>query len=357
VVSTVATIESDIGRLEREWEGLAERTGSTPFHDPAWVKAWWSAFGSGNLLLATVRRDGELTAAIPLTAKGSRIVSPTNWHWPLFGPVADDEESADRLLDFVFGLESRSVDLSLLDVDDGSMRRAVQAAERAGRLVKTRRLARSPWICLQGSWEDYERRLSKNRRKSIRRSLRRMQEKGAVTLHMHDGSEVDGLDGLLQEAFRLEASGWKGKRGTAIASRPDTMRFYTEVVAWATGKGMLRLAFLRLDGKPVAFDLSLERDHVRYSLKAGFDAEFASYGPGAVLLYQLLREAQSSGIERFELLGPEDSFKSGWSDHTSDRGWLHAAATSAAGRADAAVIGARERVRPLARRIRGWMES
>ena len=354
MVSTVATIESDIGRLEREWDGLAERTGSTPFHYPAWFKAWWSAFGGDRWVLVPVRSDGELVAALPLRAKGHRIVSPTNWHWPLFGPLAHDDESADLLLDGVFGLEARSIDLSMLDVEDGSMHRAVQAAERAGRLVNTRRLARSPWICLRGSWEDYERRLSKNRRKSVRRSLRRMEERGAVSLHVHDGSDV--LDGLLREAFRLEASGWKGKRGTAISSRPETRRFYMEVAAWAAGKGMLRLAFLRLDGRPMAFDLSLQRGRVRYSLKAGFDAEFASYGPGAVLLYQLLREAQSAGIERFELLGPEDSFKSGWADNASDRGWLHAAAGSTAGRAEAAVIEARERVRPLARRMRRRVE-
>ena len=231
----------------------------------------------------------------------------------------------------------------------------MQAAQRAGRLVATRPLARSPWISLEGPWEDYEQRLSRNRRKSVRRSLRRLEETGTVSLHVEDGSS--GLDSLLEEAFRLEASGWKGRRGTAISSRPETRRFYTDIARWAAEKGWLRLALLRLDGTPMAFDLSLERGSVRYSLKAGFDAEFARFGPGAVLLHQLLREAHSAGIERFELLGPEDEFKLDWADNTSERAWLHASAPSTAGRIEAAVIGARERIRPLARRVRDWVKS
>ncbi len=354
-MSIVATIESDIGRHEREWELLVERSGASPFHELAWMQAWWSAFGRGSLILITVRRDGELAAGLPMRETRGRIVSPTNWHSPLFGPVADSEDSARLLLDHVFGLERRSIDLSHLDVDDGSLARAMQAARRAGRLVATRPLAHSPWISLEGSWEDYERRLSRNRRKSVRRSRRRLEEAGPVSLDIEDGSS--NLDDLLEQAFRLEASGWKGRRGTAISSRPETRRFYTDVARWAAEKGSLRLAFLRLHGTPVAFDLSLERGSVRYSLKAGFDAGFARFGPGAVLLHGLLREAHSAGIDRFELLGPEDQFKLDWAGNTSERSWLHASARSTAGRAEAAVIGAREHIRPLARRVRDRVRS
>ena len=349
-MSSVATIESDIGRHEREWERLVESSGASPFHELAWVKAWWSAFGRGSLMLVTVRREGELAAALPLRQTRGRISSPTNWHSPVFGLIADAEDSARELLDYVFGLEHRSIDLSHLDVDDGSLEQAVQAAQRAGRLVATRPLARSPWINLEGAWEDYEQRLSRNRRKSVRRSLRRLEETGTVSLHVEDGSS--GLNSLLEEAFRLEASGWKGRRGTAISSRPETRRFYTDVARWAAEKGWLRLALLRLDGTPIAFDLSLERGSVRYSLKAGFDAEFARFGPGAVLLH---RAAAGSTLGRHRALRaarPRGPFKLDWADNTSERAWLHASAPSSAGRLEAAVIGARERIRPLARRVR-----
>jgi hypothetical protein len=71
----------------------------------------------------------------------------------------------------------------------------------------------------------------------------------------------------------------------------------------------------------------------------------------------LMRDAYEAGMERFELMGHEDQFKLEWTDRASDRAWLHASARSAGGRAEAAFIRARERVRPTARRVRDWARS
>jgi CelD/BcsL family acetyltransferase involved in cellulose biosynthesis len=354
-VSKVATLESDPRRLEGEWEELARRSSATPFHHLGWIRAWWSAFGRGTLMLVTLRDSGKLAAAMPLRVTGSRLASPSNWHTPVFGPIADGPESARDLFDYMFELDFRSVDLSFLEVEDGTLSLAAQSAERAGRLLFTRRLMRSPWVALDGSWEDYERTLSRNRRRSVRRALHRLRDEGAVSLEINEGGPHVGA--LLEDAFRLEASGWKGRSGTAIASSPDTRRFYTEIATWAAEKGWLRLSFLRLDGTALAFDLSLELDGVRYSLKSGYDAAFAHTGAGAVLLYELLRQSHATGIERFELLAPEDEFKLAWANGVSDRAWLRACAPSPSGRAEATFVRARERIRPVARQVRARVAS
>src|SRR5207247_10269646 len=82
------------------------------------------------------------------------------------------------------------------------------------------------------------------------------------TLEVVDGSER--LDELLEEGFRVEASGWKSRAGTAIASRPDTRRFYTDVARWASDRGWLRLAFLRLGGR------ALDRTSTRLNSSPGW---------------------------------------------------------------------------------------
>jgi CelD/BcsL family acetyltransferase involved in cellulose biosynthesis len=353
-VSADATIESDLGRLEGEWEALAERSGASPFHHPGWVRAWFSAFGAGSLHVLALRHGGALEAVIPLQEFRGRLSSPTNWHTPVFGPVSEGPQSTRELMEGLFALDARSIDLSLLDVDDGTMGVTVDAARRAHRLVSTRLLTRSPWVALEGSWDDYERGMSKNRRKGMRRRERRLEEQGAVSLEMVMGGPR--LDELLDEALRIEASGWKGRRRTAMESRPETRRFYLEIARWAAERGWLKLAFLRLDGVGIAFDLSLERDRARYSLKAGYHAAFARYGPGVLLIHRLLRDAHEAGVERFELLGEEDPFKLDWTNRISKRAWLRACSTSTAGRAEATVIRARERVRPLARTVRDWVE-
>ena len=79
----------------------------------------------------------------------------------------------------------------------------------------------------------------------------------------------------------MEGSGWKTR--TAIASRPDTRRFYRDVARWAAGRGWLRLGFLRLDGRALAFDFCLEHAGTHYLLKTGFDPAFRAYGPGMLM--------------------------------------------------------------------------
>lgn len=354
-LAAASTLDPVPQPLEAEWERLVARSGATPFHSLGWLRAWWSAFGRGRLMLVTLRDGSELVAGVPLQVSGRRLSSPTNWHTPVFGPVADSADSARQLLDYVFGLEHRSIDLSWLATDDQTLELAIASARGAGRLVSARRLARSPWIDLTGGWDDCERRLSRNRLKSVRRSRRRLEELGGVSLDVVEGGP--GLERALEEAFRIETSGWKGSRGTAMVSRPETRRFYSEVARWAAGRGWLRLSFLRLDDNAAAFDLSLEHDGVRYSLKAGYQAELARSGPGVTLLHELLLESHREGVRRFELLPPEDEFKRSWTEHAGDRAWMRACAPSVAGRAEALFLRARERVRPAARRVRARIAS
>src|SRR5205823_4205445 len=123
----------------------------------------------------------------------------------------------------------------------------------SGHRVRARVLERSPAIHTDGMYETYCRYVDAKLRGELRRRRRRLQElAGSVRLEVHDGRE--DLRELLDEGFRIEAAGWKGKRSSAILSRPDTRRFYTAVARWAAASGYLRLAFLRAGDTAVAFD-------------------------------------------------------------------------------------------------------
>ncbi len=349
-MSSGLTIESDLQQVESEWDGLAERVGASPFHRPGWFSAWLSAFGEGRLEVAALRTDGSLAAVLPLRGNRRRLRSPTNWHTPVFGPVATSPDAERELLERLFSLDVRSVGLSLLDSSDGTEQRVAEAARRAGRQVVRRVLASAPYIPLEGDWETYERGLSKNRRRGIRRRMRALEQEGPVSFHVERGEAR--LEELLEDALRVEGSGWKTERGTAIVSRPETRRFYVELARWAAGRGWLRLAFLRLDGRPLAMDFAIEHGGSWYSLKSGYEPELRSYAPGVLLLHAELRHAYEAGLERFELLGQTDEFKRDWTDRTVELGWVGAFAPSPGGHVLATAVRGRERVRPLARRLR-----
>jgi hypothetical protein len=91
-------------------------------------------------------------------------------------------------------------------------------------------------------------------------------------------------------------------------------RFYTEVGHWAAEQGWLQLAFLRLNGRTLAFDYCLEYNNIHYMLKIGYDPAYGKFSPGKVLRHLMLARAFSEGISIYELLGAFEPWKQKWTD-------------------------------------------
>lgn len=337
-------VETDLGRLAGEWDELAGRVGAVPWIRRGWVEAWLEAFGTETVEVFIARNERAVAALVPLLRRGQSLRSPANWHTPAFLPLVESDEAARQLAAAVFAAGPRRVELSFMPAESGALEAVEAEARSAGYGVVRRILMRSPYVLLDGTWEDYESRLSRNHRGDVRRRRRRLEEDGNLVITQEDGSE--GFEELLAEGFRVEAAGWKGMHGTAIVSEPSTRKFYTSVARWAREEGWLRLAFLRLDGRPLAFHLDLEANGVLYHLKGGYDPAFEQYSPSKVLHHELLARAFAAGLERYEFLGGEDRYKLSWADGVHDRLLVQAFAGSVAGLAERATF---QFFRPLAK--------
>jgi len=144
---------------------------------------------------------------------------------------------------------------------------------------------------------------------------------------------ADDLDELLREGFAVEGSGWKSAQGTAIASDPDTLRFYTGVARWAAEQGWLVLAFLRVNGRVAAFDLCIEQGGSTYVLKGGYDPAFRAFAPRTLLLHDSLVRAFESTARSYEFLGADEDYKRRWATGARERRRFQAFPRSATGRA------------------------
>jgi CelD/BcsL family acetyltransferase involved in cellulose biosynthesis len=321
--------------LAAEWEELARQMGASPFRRPGWFAAWWRAFGKGSLEILAIRREGELVGVIPLRRRLGALTSITNWHTPEFGPIAADSPAMRTLARELFATAPRRVALGFVDVADSSLSELAEAAAASGYRALTRALELSPYVSVEGGWESYEDGLSRNVRGDVKRRIRRLREAGSVTIEVEDGSSR--LDRFLEEGFRVEAAGWKGAGGTAIVSKADTERFYREVAEWAAPRGWLRLAFLRLDRRAIAFHYSLVHEGVHYFVKGGHDESFDSFSPGKVLTYEMLRQSFAAGLRSYEFLGGDDPWKRLWTSSSRERRLFLAFGGSATGSAQWAV--------------------
>jgi CelD/BcsL family acetyltransferase involved in cellulose biosynthesis len=229
----------------------------------------------------------------------------------------------------------------------------VTAAGRAvGHRIVPRSLEHPPYVPIDGDWEAYLNARDRHRRSENRRRRRRLAEQGELRMTLHDGR--DGLDGLLADGFRVEASGWKGEAGTAILSNADTRQFYTDVARWAAERGWLRLAFLRLGDTSLAFQFLVVADGVASQLKGGYDPAFRKYAPGMLLAESVLEWAFAEGLKSYEFHGEDEAFKLEWSPDSRERLGFELFPRTLAGTAGWAVFA---HGRPLARRLRDLRRS
>jgi CelD/BcsL family acetyltransferase involved in cellulose biosynthesis len=327
-----AALPHEVQRIAGEWEQLAESCSALPWMRPGWIGAWWNAFGAGRVRVSEVRDGGELAGVLPLYSRRGVVSSLSNWHTPEFRPLARPAVAA-QLLESVLAERPRRLSLGFLERDVLETRVAIETCRAAGYRTLVRTLERSPYITIDGqAWESYERSLKAKLLRHLRRRRRRLEELGPVTVALERGGER--LPQLLSEGFAVEAQGWKGDRRTAIASSAHTRQFYEQVAHWAAQHGWLRLAFLRVGARAIAFDFAIEQGRTHYLLKTGFDPAFARFGPGLLLRQAMIENAFRDGLASYEFLGSAEPWKLEWTETTRDRVLVQGFAPTAAGLAD-----------------------
>ena len=156
-------------------------------------------------------------------------------------------------------------------------------------------------VLTTGSFDDYLGSL----RTSFARNLRRVDRK----IRALPDFEVESLTGerahagVLDDFLELEASGWKGKGGTAIREDPRQVAFYRDFTRRMRERGWLEWNVLRAEGKILAAHMAVKIDRVLYLWKIAYDEEYKAYAPGNVLMANTLRTAfESAGTDEVNCL-------------------------------------------------------
>jgi CelD/BcsL family acetyltransferase involved in cellulose biosynthesis len=149
----------------------------------------------------------------------------------------------------------------------------------------------------------------------------------------------------IEDVLRLEAAGWKGAAGTAIACDAELARFYMAIARIFSRRGGLSMAFLRSRGVRIAAQFALEDATTRYLMKVGYDPAFAHFGPGQLLVRETASDAARRGLLRYDMLGQDTPWKTKWTSLVRPHVQVRIYAPSALGRARYLV---HEVARPLA---------
>jgi CelD/BcsL family acetyltransferase involved in cellulose biosynthesis len=124
--------------------------------------------------------------------------------------------------------------------------------------------------------------------KELRRQRRRLAEQhGAVSFEVARSPQevVTALAAFL----KLEASGWKGARGTALAQVEGDAAFIRRATSALAETGNCEIVTLRAGETPVASGIVLRHQSRAFFFKLGVDERFAKFSPGVQLTLDLTR--------------------------------------------------------------------
>jgi CelD/BcsL family acetyltransferase involved in cellulose biosynthesis len=345
--------------LEQEWNALNARTGNEPFYRHEFLRIWIDNFAPTARIRVLIARDaeGKLQAALPLMEERvymygvpvRQLVATANAHSCRFDVIAEDGAAAAEAFFAYLAVDNSWDVMRLIEVPEGARAwKLFEAFAGAGFPVGTYESLQSPYIPLKKTWDEQQATLQSKFKANVRRRRKKLEEKGQVTVERIERGQE--LEAKLDEGYALEASGWKGARGTAIAQDKGTRGFYSELARTAAYQNELSLYFMRVDGRAVGFHYGLTWDDRYFLLKPGYDEALRECSPGQLLMEEVLKDCVSRGLREFDFLGPNMVWKQDWTDRLRVHTWLYVFRNDRLGRG---LCSAKFRWIPVAKEVMG----
>lgn len=244
-----------------------------------------------SLVLMAVRLSGEALDAIFLLHKDGRygrwpLPAWQNWlhHNQFLGlPLirkGREADAWDALFNHLDGAEGGPLIYYFSELPcDTRATRALLDLKRRPSIVHGYARALMQWgRGPDGYWETAVR---KKKRKEIGRLEKRLAEIGTVRCDWSHGAS--DISAWIEEFLALEAAGWKGERGAALARANATQAFFREALTAALAQGRAEILRLCAGEQTIAMLVNFLAPPGAYSFKIAYDEAFARFSPGVLI--------------------------------------------------------------------------
>jgi|GEM_PF-682967 len=308
--------QDDLRELHNDWVDIEENI-VNPLVTIDWFQSAAQTFCPPNILkMVAVKNDRKLTAIAPISLKGGllprfELVGSSTIREP-GGLIFRNNNSLNVLVDKLFDLKKplffRGFRLFSPEVESMEYQLMKRPAIS---LVSEEKI---PFVDIDGSWEDFEMNyISSSRRSSFRRLKRKLEKAGKVSYNVVTPTP-ENLDEYLEEVFRIEASNWKGKDGTAIKTHPSFRKFYRIYSKKTAERGELRLFFMRVGDENIAAQLTVVHGNRLWIYKIGYDEQWSWCSPGVLLMNYVVEYCFENKLNACEFLGTDEPWLHIWAN-------------------------------------------
>jgi len=175
----------------------------------------------------------------------------------------------------------------------------------------TRKANQNIWaIPLPEDWEAFLAMQSKSHRKQLRRLERQVLDTELADWHLVETpAEFEKVWPLLVDLHQRRRISL-GEPG-CFASE-CWANFHRDIAKQLFDKGKLRLAWLELDGHPVAAEYNFAGPHSTWAYQSGIDPDRIDKKPGQLSMIRAIQHALAEGHEHFDLLRGDEPYKAHW---------------------------------------------
>ncbi|MGE0030812.1 MAG: GNAT family N-acetyltransferase [Steroidobacteraceae bacterium] len=349
-----------LAALAGDWRTLAATQAGCRFYH--WYGWWKCCVGilepdPDAVTFFVVRRGSRPVAIVPLrrSADGGAGLGARVWrlpqhpHMPLSDIVCSAGLGADELLEALLPALGRRAGrgwdaLTFEPVPAGSPLAQLRAVPAGSIRRTTVKICEEIPTCARE--EDHRTRLSPNFRSNLNKARNKLAREPAVEFQTALRPAEQGA--ALAAFMELEASGWKGREGTAIAQDPRLRAFYRGLVEELAPQGRVAIHSLRVAGRLIAGQFCLQDDDTLYVLKLAYDEDWSRVAPGNMLLEHLVLGGAGAGIRRINLVGNPAWFRD-WRPVGSEVHCHWISNATIRGRALSGLLDVKRRLRPLYR--------
>jgi CelD/BcsL family acetyltransferase involved in cellulose biosynthesis len=206
-------------------------------------------------------------------------------------PVLDREcadEAANQLLQAARQAGARALVLREVALHGATMKVITEALQRDG--LSPRILNAHARACLEATGDADEllhEALGAKKLKELRRQRHRLAEHGALSFEV--ARSPQDMARAIETFLAIEASGWKGRRGTALVQVEGDAVFIRRATTRLAESGQCEIVTLRVSDTPVASGIVLRHLARAFFFKLGVDERFAKFSPGVQLTLELTR--------------------------------------------------------------------
>ena len=239
-----------------------------------------------------VRRGTNWPFALEVAIGPSIIRVWSNSFGPLGTPLVDGEEAGETLDNLFDALTRRELQLPttlvLPDIRLNGRFAQMAKAVAIGRNLPVTVANPHQRPMLQSSDDALaylKRTISASHLREMRRQWRLLEDKGEVVYAV--ARQPGDIHLRMEEFLALEASGWKGKKRSALVTDRHHAAFAREAVSNLAAVDAVRIHTIDLNGKAIASMIVLMMGGEAYTWKTAYNEDYARYSPGKLLMGEL----------------------------------------------------------------------